>query len=318
MTSISREDNKKKELYLYGPVPSRRLGFSLGIDILPFKTCSFDCIYCQLGPTPKKTIRKKKYFSADTIMSAIQDSLSTGKKIDYITFSGSGEPTLNLLIGHLIQRIKRITNIPVAVLTNSSLMMLQTVRNALKRADLVVPSLDAATQKIFEKTNQPHPSIQIRDIINGLIQFRREFKGKMWLEVMLVEGVNDSPAHIKKLKEAIHAIEPDKVQLNTVVRPPAQKTARPLSKRRLEEIRSQIGDLCEIVADFPKGEQVKTIENLADSIISVVKRRPVTISDLSDILGRHKNEVIKSVNFLLREKKIRQVRHENKIYYEPD
>ncbi|HZX11641.1 MAG TPA: radical SAM protein [Acidobacteriota bacterium] len=306
-----------KESYIYGPVPSRRLGLSLGVDIIPFKVCSLDCVYCQLGPTTKKTTESKDYFPEQEIISQIKKRIETSSRIDYITFSGSGEPTLNSKIGTLIKKIKKITDIPVAVLTNSTLLTKKNVRASLKQADLVVPSLDAATQDVFEKINRPHASLKIEDIIEGLKQFRKEFKGDLWLEIILVKGMNDSEAHVKALKKAIHEIKPDVVQLNTVIRPPSEKSAKPLSKKEMEKIRDFIGSHCEIVAHFNRKGLTPEEENLKDIILDMIRRRPVTVEDISDSLGRHKNEILKYIDMLKRENKIKAVAYENKDYYEP-
>ncbi len=309
--------NKYNFSHIYGPVPSRRLGFSLGIDIIPFKTCSFDCIYCQLGPTIKKTIKRRKYFPSSEILSQIKKVLNSGQRIDYITFSGSGEPTLNSAIGTLVREIKKITPVPVVVLTNSSLFTLKSLRKALKPSDLVIPSLDAATQEIFVKINRPHPSLKIKKIIEGLKEFRREFKGTIWLEIMLVKGVNDSPPHIKKLIKAISEINPDKIQLNTVIRPPAEKFALALNSKELKRIKNILGEKCEIIAEFAKKKQVPPSEDLEEAIFSLIQRRPVTLTDISSSLGKHKNEIIKYLNFLLKEGKVKLVVHKGLRYYEP-
>lgn len=309
--------NKYNFSHIYGPVPSRRLGFSLGIDIIPFKTCSFDCIYCQLGPTIKKTIKRRKYFPSSEILSQIKKVLNSGQRIDYITFSGSGEPTLNSAIGTLVREIKKITPVPVVVLTNSSLFTLKSLRKALKPSDLVIPSLDAATQEIFVKINRPHPSIKIKKIIEGLKEFRHEFKGTIWLEIMLVKGVNDSPPHIKKLKEAIAEIKPDKIQLNTVIRPPAEKFALALNSKELKRIKNILGEKCEIIAEFAKKEQVPPSEDLEEAIFSLIQRRPVTLTDIAASLGKHNNEIIKYLNFLLEKGKVKVVVYKGLKYYEP-
>jgi wyosine [tRNA(Phe)-imidazoG37] synthetase (radical SAM superfamily) len=303
-------------MHIYGPVPSRRLGYSLGVDILPFKTCSLDCIYCQLGNTKRKTVQRKKYFDVDTILAQIKKTIASGQRIDYITFSGSGEPTLNVSIGKLIQEIKKITSIPVAVLTNATLLSHQSVRNAITDADLVVPSLDAAAQEIFERVNRPHESLKIRQIIKGLKHFRQDFSGKIWLEILLVRGVNDSPAHLEKLKKAIAEINPDRIHLNTVVRPPAEKTALPLSSQELVLIRQFFGKKAEVVAEFDKTQDRPVSQDLKDAILEMVARRPVTLADMSRSLGKHKNELIKYCDFLLKEGKIRFVIHEGKKFYE--
>ena len=302
---------------VYGPVPSRRLGFSLGIDIIPAKTCSLDCIYCQLGPTTKKTLQRKEYISWKKIISQIKSILSSGQRIDYLTFSGSGEPTLNSALGKLITEIKKITSIPVAVLTNSSLLSRKSVREALREADVVVPSLDAATQVVFNNINRPHPSLKTEKIIAGLKKFRQEFKGSIWLEVMLVKSINDSPSHIQKLKEIITEIKPDKIQLNTVVRPPSEEFARPLSSKELEKIRAAWGENCEIIAEFEKKIQIPREVNLEEAIFSMIQRRPVTLSDISTSLGKDKNEIRKCLGFLLKNGKIKLVIHKNIKYYEP-
>jgi wyosine [tRNA(Phe)-imidazoG37] synthetase (radical SAM superfamily) len=305
-----------RRVHVYGPVPSRRLGFSLGIDIIPLKTCSFSCIYCQLGRTPKKSIKRKKYFSSSEILSQVRKKISSGQKIDYITFSGSGEPTLNTDIGTLIRQIKKMTSIPVAVLTNSSLLALKSVRRALRAADVVAPSLDAASADMLARVNRPHPSLKMSRIIEGLVKFRREFKGSIWLEVMLVKAVNDSPSHLRKLKEAIARINPDKVQLNTVVRPPAVKFARALSRSDLEKIKKFFGKNSEIIAGFKKKPQMPPAENLEGVILSLVQRRPVTLQDIVASLGESERAIKECLHSLLERDKIKPVIHKGLTYYE--
>ena len=307
---------KGHDVFIYGPVPSRRLGYSLGIDILPFKTCSLNCIYCQLGTTDKKVRRRRKYLDVETILGQIKERISSAKRIDYITFSGSGEPTLNIHLGKLIREIKKITPIPVAVLTNSTLLSQQSVRDALSHADLVVPSLDAATQDTFVQINRPHSSLKIQQIIEGLKKFRLEFSGQIWLEILLVKGVNDAPSHLKKLKKAIDAIKPDRIHLNTVVRPPAEKAASPLIPEELEKIKAFFGEKAEVVAEFDKIQHGPVSQDLKDAILSMVARRPVTIADISKSLGKHKNELIKYCDILLKEGKIKFILHEGKKFYE--
>lgn len=303
-------------MHIYGPVPSRRLGFSLGIDIIPFKTCTLDCIYCQLGSTAQKTMQRKEYYSPSEILIQIKEKLASGQRIDTITFSGSGEPTLNNLLGKLIREIKKMSTLPVAVLTNGTLFADKTVRKALMAADFIIPSLDAATQQVFLKTNRPCSPLKIEEIIKGLILFRREFKGSIWLEIMLVKGVNDFPSHIQKLKEAASRIKPDKIQLNTVVRPPAEKSAQPLSPEEMEKIRKAFGKNCEIIAKFDKKALKPLQKDFEGAILAMIQRRPVTLSDISASLGRNKNEVIKYLDILLEEGKIRTVTHKDLTYFE--
>jgi wyosine [tRNA(Phe)-imidazoG37] synthetase (radical SAM superfamily) len=235
--------------YIYGPVKSRRLGLSLGVSLAPYKICDFDCIYCQLGSTKSKIRERKEYVKIEDILnelrSWLQSNLQESSNLNYITFSGLGEPTLNIKISELIADIKKITAIPVAVITNASLFSDVLVRKALSDADLVVPSLDAATQEVFIKIDRPEQNIRLDAIINGLIAFRKEFPRKIWLEVMLVRGVNDDLPHIRKLKEIVDRINPDKIQVNSPVRTTAEPNVFPVEKKRLEKIKDILGDRCE-------------------------------------------------------------------------
>ena len=309
--------NEKKFPHLYGPVPSRRLGYSLGVDLLPFKTCSLNCIYCQLGRTKKTTIRRRQFFSEKQILEEIRDFLKTGTRVDFITFSGSGEPTLNKSIGRLIRKIKKMTGIQVAVLTNSTLLSRPEVRKELAAADVVVPSLDAATEKVFKKINRPHPSLQAKKIIEGLVKFRQQYRGQIWLEILLVRGVNDSPNHLKKLREAVEKIKPDKIHLNTVVRPPAEKATQPLSPEELNRIKEFFGEKAEVVASFRKKEQEKTPKDISQAILSIVRRRPVSLEDLEHSLGLTREELSLDIQRLQEQKKIKMVRHLDRDYFEP-
>lgn len=237
--------------YIYGPVKSRRLGLSLGITLTPYKICSFNCVYCQLGKTEVQTRERKEYVTPEEVVSELrlwlQNNEQEAEKLDYITFSGSGEPTLNIKIGELIAEIKKITSIPLAVITNTSLLSDPSVRQELLGVDLIVPSLDAITPQSFQAIDRPQDKIGIEDIINGLINLRKEFQGKVWLEVMLVKGINDDLGHIRKLKEVVDKINPDKIQLNSPVRSTAESDIFSVDKKRLEKFREILGDRCEII-----------------------------------------------------------------------
>ncbi len=224
--------------FVYGPVASRRLGFSLGVDIIPFKTCTLDCTYCQLGSAGKTSVRRGSWFPPEDILAQVRAALASGQRIDVITFSGSGEPTLSRDIGFLIREIKRMTSVPVAVLTNGTLLTRKDVRRDLLAADVVVPSLDAVPAALFRRVNRPHASLDNRRIVEGLVRFRDEFRGEIRLEIMLIEGVNDSPAAIEAVKRAVARIRPDRIELNTVVRPPADPRAGALGPAGLRRIRS--------------------------------------------------------------------------------
>lgn len=303
--------------YIFDPVPSRRLGRSLGIDLVPYKTCTFDCIYCDLGRTTFKTMSRQSYASTEEIQKELEPTLSVlEKRPDYITLSGSGEPTLNTKIGEIIQGIKEITFTPIAVLTNSSLLLLDEVRKDLSEADVVLPSLDAITPSLFEYINRPHPSLRIEEIISGLIQFRKQYRGQIWLEILFCRGVNDGKDEIKNLKEVIDKIEPDRIQLNTTVRPPAEEFAYPLTTTQLEEIRKILGDKAEIISEFaaPAGEKFNSVKD--SEILNLIKRRPCTAEDISKALGLHLNEVVKYLEKLIKEGVVHYRMYEHRGYYE--
>lgn len=311
-----RPRNAMKSRFVYGPVPSRRLGFSLGVDILPFKTCSLDCVYCQLGPSARTTGRRRAYFEPREVLAQIREALGSAARVDHITFSGSGEPTLNKNLGRIIRAVKRTTRVPVAVLTNATLLSRKDVRADLLAADVVVPSLDAAEPRLFRAVNRPHPSLEAGRVIEGLVRFRREFKGQIWLEIMLLKGVNDAPGHIRVLKDAVVLINPDRIQLNTVVRPPAEASARPLTARELERIRRALGDRAEVVADFEKKGPARGGIDLREAISAVVRRRPVTAGDISASLSAPRGEVLKALRRLRESGRVRTVRHGRKTFYE--
>jgi wyosine [tRNA(Phe)-imidazoG37] synthetase (radical SAM superfamily) len=237
--------------YIYGPVKSRRLGLSLGVSLSPHKICDFDCIYCQLGQTQEFTRVRKEFVKIEEILnelnSWLKNNAQEAKSLNYITLSGLGEPTLNLKIGNLIQEIKKIASCPVAVITNASLLNDKEVRSALADADLIVPSLDTVIPEIFKLLKRPLPQIRIDEIIQGLASLKNEFPGKIWLEVMIVKGVNDDLSQIKKLKEVIQRINPHKIQINSPVRTTAEPFVFPVSNKKLEKIKEILGDKCEII-----------------------------------------------------------------------
>lgn len=237
--------------YIYGPVKSRRLGLSLGVSLTPYKICNFDCIYCQLGRNAKKTSARSEFVRLEDIMgelnSWLQNNPDEAKNLNFITISGFGEPTLSTVIGEVIREIKKSAQIPVSVITNSSMLSDVDARSQLLAADLIVPSLDAATQAVFVKIDSPAQGLEIEEIIQGLVSLRKESRAKIWLEVMVVRGVNDSLVEIRKLKEAIDQINPDRIHINSPVRTTAEENILPADKKKLNKIKEILGEKAEIV-----------------------------------------------------------------------
>jgi len=302
---------------VFGPVPSRRLGRSLGIDMVPLKTCTFDCIYCQLGRTTCQTLDRKAYVPGRQILGELEEKLSSlSPPPDYITFSGSGEPTLNSEIGWVIQEINRLTKIPIAVLTNGSLLHLETVRNALQVADLVIPSLDAASPQLFKFINRPHHSLRFSQILRGLKDFRKEFGGQIWVEVMLCSGINDNPKEIQRLREILDSVGPDRIQLNTVIRPPAEESVSPLSTEQMEKVRDLWGRGVEIVPLFPKLAESIVSRVRDEEIVDLLQRRPCTAEEISRALGYKFESVSQRLGELNRKHIIHPRMFQDRCYYE--
>lgn len=305
---------------IFGPVPSRRLGFSLGVDLVPFKTCTLDCVYCQLGPSRGTTRRREEYEPIAEVLAELAEKLKEGGRIDWITISGSGEPTLNSGIGRLVPRIKEITAIPVAVLTNGTLLNLSEVREALGSADLVVPSLDAGTEAIFRKINRPHPGITLDGVTDGIAGFTAGFPGRVWLEVMLLPGINDSESELASIADRIKVVNPEKVQLNTAVRPGAEPGVSPLSPGELERVRfflkSQVSPVpVEVVAGFSGKRRESADRDILSSIGSYLKRRPATLDDLAVAFGIHRQVAVKHLGHLIDAGEIREIYTAGKKYF---
>jgi len=269
-----------------------------------------------LERTTKKTLRRAEYVTAEVILEELRHVLSLGQQIDYITFSGSGEPTLNAKIGEMIRKIKEMTCIPVAVLTNGSLLYEREVREALSAADLVIPSLDAVSDEAFQRVNRPHGRLKIGTILKGLRIFREIFSGQLWLEIMFVKGINDASEEIERMRGVIGELRPEKIQLNTVIRPPAEVFAQPLTEEELSGIREQLGGNAEIIASFKRKDQSAYKADVEEAVLTLLRRRPVTLSDISEALGVHRNEVVKYLEVLEHDGKIASKIFGGKRYYQ--
>jgi wyosine [tRNA(Phe)-imidazoG37] synthetase (radical SAM superfamily) len=298
---------------LFGPVPSRRLGRSLGVDLVPLKTCSYDCLYCQLGRTTCKTIQRRVWMPWECVTGELPRRLSS--KPDYITLGGSGEPTLHSQVGELIARLKTMTDIPIAVLTNGSLLWQQDVRRQLKQADLVIPSLDAGEEPMFQLVNRPHHEITFARLMEGLIAFRQEFPGAYWLEVMVVGGYTATQSHIEKLADCSRRIQPDRVQLNTVTRPPAERQAAAVSPVRLAQFASWFRPAAEVIADFRAVHQQADFVASRQEVLALLQRRPCSLADIAGGLGMQENEAIKHLEALRVVGSVECLSSEGKHYY---
>jgi len=307
----------KKFQYLYGPVPSRRLGRSLGIDLVPHKICTYDCIYCQIGKTTEKTLSRKEYVPVKEIIEEVERFLKEGTpSIDYLSLTGSGEPTLHSQIRSVIEGIKAITAIPVAVLTNGSLLYEEEVRQDLLRTDIVLPSLDAVSSEVFMRINRPRPGFSVEKVIEGLVEFRKVYKGQIWLEILFCKGVNDGKEELLRMKKVIDRIQPDRIHINTVVRPPSEKWAVPLNQKEMEEIRAFFGEKAEIISEFDRHLPMVSERDIQEEILKILKRRPLSLSDLSKGMGITSDELEAYLSPLIQEGKIKSRPFGDSVYYE--
>jgi len=303
--------------YLYGPVPSRRLGRSLGIDLVPHKICTYDCIYCQIGKTTDKTLVRKEYVPAGAILEEVNRFLKKEtSNIHHLSLSGSGEPTLNSRIGSVIEGIKAITPIPLAVITNGSLLYEEEVRQDLLRADIVLPSLDAVSAEVFDRVNRPLTGFSVEKVIEGLVEFRKVYKGQIWLEILFCKGINDGKDELLKMEKAIDRIHPDLIHLNTVVRPPSEKWIVPLNQKEMEEIRAFFGEKASIISEFDRHPSSILERDVKEEILKILRRRPLSLADLSSGMGIPQNELDQYLRPLIRERRIQTLNFGDSVYYE--
>ncbi|MFZ5451966.1 MAG: radical SAM protein [Thermodesulfobacteriota bacterium] len=304
--------------YIYGPVPSPRLGLSLGVDLAPFKTCTYDCIYCQLGRTTHKTITRQEYVPLADILPELEQKLADGPVPDYVTLAGSGEPTLNARLGELLGEIKKLTSIPVAVLTNGSLLWRPEVQDELLAADLVLPSLDAGDDFLFRYVNRPHREIGFDQMVQGLAEFTARFPRPVWLEVFLLAGVTNILSEVEKIAALARQIRPEKVQLNTVSRPGAEEFACPVSRQQIQEFAKLFDRQVEVI---PAGEYDKSpapIMNEATEadILALLSRRPCTVQGVAAGLGLAAGEAARRIEALAAQGVVKPVQNQGTRFYQ--
>ena len=304
--------------YVYGPVPSRRLGRSLGIDVIPSKTCNFQCIYCQLGKTTHFTNTRTNFFPKEEVIGEIREAIKKSEiETDYITFVGSGEPTLYKDLENLIIFTKKVSKKPICVITNGALLYDLEVRNTLMRADVVLPSLDAGNEKLFIKINRPHPSIKFDKMIQGFVEFRKEFKGKFWIEIMIMKGINDSKSELLELKEKIDVLMPDRIDINVPIRPPAEKWVKLPEKNIMLLLNEIFGEYSDI--HFPEmGKFYFYSTDFEKEFLSIIERHPMRQDQIIETFRSQKlnqEDIIQRLKALEEQNKIENIIYDKKIFW---
>lgn len=302
--------------YLFGPVASRRLGLSLGVDLIPPKTCPLDCIYCEVGRTTVKTLARREYIPAAAIIAELTAYFAgCQEEPDYVTLAGSGEPTLNSGLGRIIAHLKQLSRVPVAVLTNGVLLADPQVRREISQADVILPSLDAVTPALFQKINRPVAGVTVETLIAGLKALRQEYPGQIWLEILLLKGLNDTPAELARLRAVVQDIHPDEIHLNTAVRPVVEEYALAVSPEVLAAAAAYLGENARVIAAFPQQQHPHFDLSDADFLASL-SRRPQTAADLAAVLQLPEGEVAKRLHFLEQKGQVRALQHQNNVFYQ--
>lgn len=303
--------------YLFGPVPSRRLGRSLGIDLTPFKTCTEDCVFCQLGRTTIKTNQRSEYVPTADVLTELGRWKQEGGTADYVTLSGMGEPTLHTRFGDIIDFVHQTMNLPVALLTNGTLLYIPEVRKMAAKADLVKTTLSAWDEESFAKLHQPAPGTSFALLIEGAKALRQIFSGTLWLEVMLVHGYNDQPSDAAKIAAIAQELKPDAIHLNTPIRPLAEGKVEKLGKDELQKLAALFGPTAEVIADFgPHGDK-KKLKADKENVRELLKRHAATAEELQQLFSAN-TELTMILDELVKDELVRIERQDGKFFYIAD
>lgn len=310
---------KKNFKFIYGPVPSRRFGRSLGVNPIPLKTCNYSCVYCQLGRTKNFTNQRRSFFKRELILSEIKEAVNKfNNEIDYITFVGEGEPLLSKDIGYLIQKVREFTEIKTALITNGALLMLEEVRREVMSFHVISPTLDAGSERVFELINRPFKGIKLDDVVNGFINLRKEYKGEIWIEIMLVKGLNDTGEELKRIRNLLDKISPDRVYVNVPIRPPAEKWVEIPDKEGIDRAKRILKNAVFINMEEKgifEGREFKTPE---EAILFLTRRHPMRLDQiLESIKGFNRDELLDSLNKLIKQGRLKKISYRGKEFYLP-
>ncbi|MBU4198906.1 MAG: radical SAM protein [Verrucomicrobia bacterium] len=300
--------------HLFGPVPSRRFGRSLGVDLLPLKTCTLDCPFCEVGLTTQRTLERKEYVSTGAILAELTEWSARNEPADFITLAGSGEPTLHSRFGEILDFVAGQRRVRSALLTNSTLFFLPEVRQAAARADVVKATLSAWDQDSFAAVSRPHPDLRFDRILDGLQRFRDEYSGAIWMEVFIVPGVNSEPDQVQRIAALAQTIRPDRIQLNTTVRPPAERHVQSISPEALTKLAALFTPAGEVIARFSGGIRREAGVH-PDSIVAMLQRRPCTAGDVGHAFSLADSESERILNDLIRAGRVRAELREGERYY---
>jgi wyosine [tRNA(Phe)-imidazoG37] synthetase (radical SAM superfamily) len=287
-------DINMESRYVFGPTPSRRLGRSLGIDPVPLKTCNWNCVYCQLGRSTPLVNDRRDYHPTDEILAEVRDVLDRHDpgQIDWVTFVGSGEPLLHEGLGTMIREVKAMTELPVAVCTNGSLLFLPDVREAVRVADAVLPTVSAGSPELYRRINRPHPDVPYESHIGGIIVFSHEYEGELWPEVMLIKGVNDTEAALLGLRSVLRQMRPGKVHITLPNRATAETWVEPPDEDGLLRAMAILGDVAHVVPPTGVEFDLSGYADVVDAAAAIIERHPMREDELERVLTRFGSEAV--------------------------
>jgi wyosine [tRNA(Phe)-imidazoG37] synthetase (radical SAM superfamily) len=271
--------------YLFGPVPSRRLGLSLGIDLCPMKTCCMDCVFCQLGHTQSCTIERREYVPTALVLAELREWKAAGGTADCLTLSGSGEPTLHTGFGEVLRFIRSETPFKSALLSNGALMTIPEVRLDAALADIVKVSLSAWDAESFRRVNRSHPALRFADLVRSYESLRTAFRGELWLEVFVIRGVNDSRRDMAAIASLASQFAPDRVHLNTAVRPAADADVNALTAGELAALADLFDPPAEVIAEFKADKEASKAAVDDEALAALVSKHPATVRQIAAALG---------------------------------
>lgn len=303
----------------FGPVPSRRLGHSLGINNIPPKICTYSCVYCQLGRTINMENERREFYKIEKIIEdvkkKVKEARKIGEKIDYLTFVPDGEPTLDINIGKEIEFLKPL-GIKIAVITNGSLIWKRDVQNDLCKADWVSLKVDAVSKDIWQRVDRPHKSLDLEKILRGIVKFSERFKGELTTETMLIQGINDHHEEIEKIASFLEKLKPHKSYISIPTRPPAENWAVPPSEDTIN-MAFQVFNERDIDAEHLIGYEGNAFAftgNIEEDLLSITSVHPMREEGVKELLKKADAEW-KVVEKLIREGKLIEIEYQGKKYY---
>jgi wyosine [tRNA(Phe)-imidazoG37] synthetase (radical SAM superfamily) len=309
----------KQHAHLFGPVNSRRLGRSLGVDMVPFKTCNCNCVYCECGGVPPVPPVRAEYVSATELTGELEQFLGGNPPLDFVTFAGSGEPTLNSALGTVLRFVKdRFPVYKTALLTNGTLLYQKDLQNELLPFDMVLPSLDAVSTEVFHRINRPHCSLDVQQMIDGIAAFSKVFSGQLWIEVFIVPGINDTPRELALFRQELLRIQPSRVQLNSLDRPGACDWVTTADGQSLHAIADLFKPLpVEIISRqaIRTAPAVIHPENLDGTIMHQLQRRPATLEEIAVMCGVTINVIGPAIDRLAAQQLLTAASVDGRIFY---